>query len=184
MNEQVKLNVFYPYPAEKVWQAITDCQILNAWMMKNDFKPRIGHKFKFERESLPGIKTIIHCEVLELEKPKRLIYTWQDEITSEPSLVIWTLTPVEGGTQLQLKHQRTGYATALIGDRSRDIKDRHGLFLYQETRLNCDRQMSQTSLRQRMRIDELNFLLNHRDSKEEWDYRLNHKLLQTLQRYC
>ncbi|MDJ0593902.1 MAG: SRPBCC domain-containing protein [Pleurocapsa sp. MO_226.B13] len=184
MNEQVKLNVFYPYPAEKVWQAITDCRILDVWMMKNDFKPRIGHKFKFERESLPGIKTIIHCEVLELEKPKRLIYTWQDEITSEPSLVIWTLTSVEGGTQLQLKHQQTGYATTVIGDRSRNIQDRPGLFLYQETRLNCDRQISEIGLRQRVIRDELNIPLDYRNFKEEWNYRLNSQLARVLQSYC
>ena len=110
MKEQVKLCVFYPHPPEKVWQALTDCRILNAWMMNNDFEPCLGHKVKFESNSLPGIKTIIHCEVVELNKPKRLAYTWQDEMTSEPSLVVWTLNPVEGGTQLQLQHQQTGYA--------------------------------------------------------------------------
>ena len=91
MKEQVKLSVFYPHPPEKVWQALTDCRILNAWMMNNDFEPCLGHKFKFESNSLPGIKTIIHCEVVELNKPKRLAYTWQDEMTNEPSLVVWTL---------------------------------------------------------------------------------------------
>lgn len=186
MSDRVKLSVVYPYPPVKVWQALTDCRILSAWMMKNDFEPRVGHKFKFESEPLPGVKTIIHCEVLELEKPKRLIYTWQDEVTSEPSLVIWTLTPVEGGTQLQLKHQQTGYATTFVPARSGDLPqiDPHlGLFLYQQPVTNFNRQISTGSLQQMTR-DEPNSLLDRRDSKEEWDYRLVGKLPQVLQRYC
>lgn len=184
MIEQVKLSIFYPYPPEKVWQALTDCRILNAWMMKNDFKPRLGHKFKFENESLPGIKTVIHCKVVELKKPKRLIYTWQDRATSEPSIVIWTLTPVEGGTQLQLKHQQTGYATTVIPSKGKDFGDRPGLFLYQQPVTNCDRQILEPSSRQRIIADELNSLLDYRDCRENWNYRLNYKLTQALQRYC
>ena len=180
MKEQVKLNVFYPYPPEKVWQALTDCRILNAWMMKNDFEPRVGHKFKFESESLPGIKTLVYCEVLDLEKPKRLTYTWQDEVTSEPSLVIWTLTPVEGGTQLQLKHQQTGYATAIIPDPSRDWNDLPSLFLSQQPILNCDRQIPETSLFPLTMRNVPNSLLNCKDSKQEWNYRLDRQLPEAL----
>lgn len=179
MREQVKLNVFYPHPPEKVWQALTDCRILKAWMMENDFEPRLGHKFKFKSNSLPGINTLIHCEVVELDKPKRLAYTWQDEMTSKPSLVIWTLTSVEGGTQLQLKHLLTGYAITVVRG---DIEDSN-LFLYQERRLNCDSQL-QPSLSQLSTQELTNFSLVCRDSKEEWDYRLNYKLLQAIRRYC
>ena len=42
MKEQVKLNVFYPYPAKKVWQALTDSRILSIWMMDNDFETIIS----------------------------------------------------------------------------------------------------------------------------------------------
>ena len=189
MKERVKLSVFYPHPPEKVWQALTDSRILNCWMMKNDFEPRLGHKFKFESNSLPGIKTTINCEVVELEPPQRLAYTWQDNITSEPSLVIWKLTSVEGGTQLQLKHQQTGYTTALVGDRSNNSRqigngDRSGWFFYQQPASNYDRQISYTSSVQMAAREELNSLINHKDSKEQWNYRLNHQLLATLEQYC
>ncbi len=187
MKEQVKLSIFYPHAPEKVWQALTDCRILSTWMMENDFEPHLGHKFKFASNFIAGIKTIIHCEVVEIDKPKRLVYTWQDNVTSEPSLVIWTLTPIDGGTQLQLKHQQTGYAaTVVIGNTEGfgQINTHPGLFLYQETRLNCDRYISQISLRQQTRRDELNSLLNSKDSKVEWNYRLEHKLTQALRRYC
>ena len=152
--------------------------------MENDFEPRLGHKFKFESESLPGIKTIVHCEVVELEKPKRLVYTWQDKPTGEPSLVVWTLTPVEDGTQLQLKHQQR-YATALVSNKNgnfRQIDPRSSLFLDRQLVANGDRQIPETNLFPLTMRDELNSLLNHTDSKEEWNYRLDRKLPQALQR--
>ena len=174
MNERVKLNVFYPYPVEKVWQALTDSRILSIWMMDNDFEPCLGHKFKFKSQSLPGIKTVIHCEVVELNEPKRLVYTWQDEVTSEPSLVVWTLTPVEDGTQLQLKHLPTGYATKL-SDRSRNFKQAGtspGSFLYnQQPTFNFNRQMLK---------DELSSLGDRQYLKDDWGDLLNRRLLEAL----
>ena len=174
MNERVKLNVFYPYPVEKVWQALTDSRILSIWMTDNDFEPHVGHKFKFKSQSLPGIKSIIHCEVIELNEPNRLVYTWQDEITSEPSLVVWTLTAVEDGTQLQLKHLPTGYATTL-GDRSSNYKQAGtypGLFSH-------DRKPTFNSNRQVVK-GELSGLGDRQYLKDNWDYRLNHRLPEAL----
>lgn len=112
MSQNVKLEVFYPYPPERVWQVLTDRRALAIWMMDNDFEPKLGHKFRFYSQSSPGATTI-QCEVLELEEPNRLVYTWQDSPTCEPSLVIWTLTAVTGGTQLQLKHQEYSYTVAI-----------------------------------------------------------------------
>ena len=185
MNEQIKLNVFYPHSVEKVWQALTDRRILNTWMMNNDFEPRVGHKFKFENQSLPGIKTTIHCEVVELDPCKRLVYTWQDEITSEPTLVIWTLTGVEDGTQLQLKHLQTGYATALVGENnySRQIgnSDRFGCS-YEKPIANLKEQMLPTIIYSSVTRSKF-FLPDYQDSKEQWNYRLSHQLLKTLEQY-
>jgi uncharacterized protein YndB with AHSA1/START domain len=113
MSQTVKLDVFYPYPPERVWQVLTDRRALAAWMMENDFEPKLGHKFRFYSHPLPGFKTTIQCEVVELEAPTRLAYTWQECATAEPSLVVWTLTTVTGGTQLHLKHYQYSYATAV-----------------------------------------------------------------------
>jgi uncharacterized protein YndB with AHSA1/START domain len=105
MLRTVKTEVFYPYPQEQVWQVLTSRQALAAWLMENDFEPRVGHKFHFRTHSLPGLDGIIYCQVLELDEPKRLSYTWQDSLMHQPSIVTWTLKAVDGGTQLQLQHQ-------------------------------------------------------------------------------
>lgn len=183
MNERVKLNVFYPYGIDKVWQALSDRRILSTWMMDNDFEPRLGHKFKFERESLPGIKTVINCEVVELNEPTRLAYTWQDG-TNQSSLVVWTLTTVENGTQLQLKHLPTGYVTMLTSNKyqERKIDCRSNLSLSgKQSIANFYPQILPTSSSPQTTRNELNSLLNPTNLKEEWHNRLHYRLTQTLQ---
>lgn len=105
MFRRVKTEIFYPYPQEQVWRVLTNRQALAAWLMDNDFEPRIGHKFQFRTNSLPGLDGIIYCQVLELDEPKRLAYTWCDSLIGERAIVTWTLEAVEGGTQLHLHHR-------------------------------------------------------------------------------
>ena len=73
----------------------------------NDFKPVVGHAFQF-RET-PGWNGVIDCEVIEVDKPHRLSYTWVSDQVGESNLqhsavVTWTLTEAEGGvTRLHLE---------------------------------------------------------------------------------
>ena len=34
-----------PYPPEKIWRALTEPHLIEAWLMKNDFEPTVDHKF-------------------------------------------------------------------------------------------------------------------------------------------
>ena len=34
-----------PYPPEKIWRALTQPHLIEEWLMKNDFKPVVGHRF-------------------------------------------------------------------------------------------------------------------------------------------
>lgn len=111
MLRDLKLEVFYPHPPERVWQVITNRRILAEWLMENDFEARLGHKFQFKHSTLPGLEGNIDCEVIALEEPQRLSLTWQDSMMGQPSIVTFTLQPVDGGTQLQLEH--TGFIAAM-----------------------------------------------------------------------
>ena len=104
MGQNVKIEVYYPHPPEQVWRILTNRRALAAWLMENDFEPCLGHKFQFHNPSLPGLE-VIDCEVIALDAPKRLVYTWQERQMPYPSIVTWTLEPVQGGTQLQLEHR-------------------------------------------------------------------------------
>jgi uncharacterized protein YndB with AHSA1/START domain len=105
MNQKMELETFYPHPLERVWQALTDRRALSIWMMDNDFEACLGHQFQFQSCPLPGLKVTIYCQVLEVEAPKRLVYSWKEHPSDTASRVIWTLCPVEGGTQVRLQHR-------------------------------------------------------------------------------
>ena len=35
-----------PFPPEKLWRALTQPHLIEEWLMKNDFAPRVGHGFQ------------------------------------------------------------------------------------------------------------------------------------------
>ena len=54
MTEAIRTDSFFPHPPEKVWRALTDPQLLAAWLMPNDFEPRVGHRFTFRTDPVPA----------------------------------------------------------------------------------------------------------------------------------
>ncbi len=85
-----------PYPPEKIWRALTQPHLIAEWLMKNDFKPELGHQFK-----LSGDWGAVDCQVQAVEPNKTLSYTW-DAMGLE-SVVTWTLTPTSTGTHLRME---------------------------------------------------------------------------------
>lgn len=100
----ITVEAFYPHPPERVWRALTDPDELEAWLMENDFEPRVGHRFQFRDEPRPGWRGVVDCEVLEVDEPRRLSYTWRGDEDGEPTVVTFTLEPDDGGTRLRLEH--------------------------------------------------------------------------------
>jgi uncharacterized protein YndB with AHSA1/START domain len=89
-----------PHPAEKIWRALTQPHLIEAWLMKNDFAPVVGHGF-----NLRGDWGGVACEVLEVEPERTLAYSWGDHDLK--SVVTWTLTPLGTGTRLRM--EQTGF---------------------------------------------------------------------------
>jgi uncharacterized protein YndB with AHSA1/START domain len=104
MKRDVHLEYEYPYPPDAVWRAITDPELMASWLMKNDFQLRVGHKFRFTAPPQPGWDGIVLCEVLEVEAPRRLVYSWKGTANKFTTRVTWTLVPTASGTRLVLDH--------------------------------------------------------------------------------
>ncbi|MDB5522857.1 MAG: activator of Hsp90 ATPase 1 family protein [Rhizobium sp.] len=85
-----------PYPLEKIWRALTQPHLIEEWLMKNDFKPDLGHRF-----NLSGDWGAVDCQVLEVEPNRTLSYKW-DAMGLE-SVVTWTLTSSSTGTHLRME---------------------------------------------------------------------------------
>ena len=93
----------FSHPPEKLWRALTQPHLIEEWLMKNDFKPVVGHSFNL-RGDWGGV---LDCEVLAVEPNKTLSYTWNfahdDAAFNLTSVVIFTLTPTRTGTHLRME---------------------------------------------------------------------------------
>jgi uncharacterized protein YndB with AHSA1/START domain len=89
------------HPPEKIWRALTEGQLIEQWLMKNDFQPIVGHRFKLSAEW-----GSVDCEVLAVEPPQTLSYTWG--AFGLESVVTWTLTPAGTGTHVRMEHAGFG----------------------------------------------------------------------------
>ena len=90
-----------PHPQEKVWRALTEGQLIDQWLMTNDFRPVVGHRFQFRSTPVPNWNGIIDSEVLMVEPKSRLSYSWVS--LGLESVVTWTLTPTGSGTHLLME---------------------------------------------------------------------------------
>ena len=85
-----------PFPPEKIWRALTQPHLIEEWLMKNDFKPVVDHRFKLSADW-----GAVECQVLEIEPNRSLSYTWG--AYGLASVVTWTLTPTRTGTRLRME---------------------------------------------------------------------------------
>jgi uncharacterized protein YndB with AHSA1/START domain len=85
-----------PYPAEKIWRALTQPHLIAEWLMKNDFAPVRDHTFTLSAEW-----GSVACTVREVEPDRSLSYTW--DAYGLESVVTWTLVPNARGTLLRME---------------------------------------------------------------------------------
>jgi len=103
-----------PHTPEKIWRALTQPHLIQDWLMKNDFRPVVGHHFNFRADW-----GAVDCQVLAVEPNKTLSYTWA--AYDLKSVVTWTLTPTSAGTHLRMEQsgfrpdQRQAYQGAKGG---------------------------------------------------------------------
>ena len=69
--------------------------------MANDFQPVVGHRFTYRATPVPNWDGIIECEVLAVEPPSRLAYTWGS--LGLKTVVTFTLTATPTGTELRME---------------------------------------------------------------------------------
>ena len=70
-----------PHPPEKIWRALTQGHLIEEWLMKNDFKPVVDHRFKLRADW-----GAVDCQVMAVEPNKTLSYTWAPMVSRVSSL--------------------------------------------------------------------------------------------------
>ncbi|RSZ60198.1 SRPBCC domain-containing protein [Massilia atriviolacea] len=91
----------FAHPPAKIWRALTQPHLIEAWLMKSDFAALPGHRFSFSAEW-----GSVACEVTVIDAQRSLAYTWC--AMGLESVVTWTLTPSAGGTRLRMEQAGFG----------------------------------------------------------------------------
>ena len=116
------------HPPEKVWRALTTSDLMARWLMPNDFQAVAGRAFNLRVAPMPHWNGVVDCQVLALEPPTRLSYSWnttgEDGAEGLRTTVTWTLTPQgDGATHVRMEHagfrpqDETNYQGAVYGAR-------------------------------------------------------------------
>jgi len=110
MSKQIKRQWIFNASPEQVWDHLTKSELIEQWLMPNNFKLEIGHEFQFTTNPIPdlGLSGTFHCKVIEYKLLQKLVYSWEGGLTKDsPTLstvVEWTLESKEDGTELNLVH--------------------------------------------------------------------------------
>lgn len=109
MSLTLTLDFQYKTSIEKLWSALTDSSKLAKWTMENDFKPIVGHRFQFRTQPSEYWDGIVDGEVLIVDEPDRLSYTWASG--GEKHTVTWALQNLGDG-KVNLHLEQTGISNA------------------------------------------------------------------------
>ncbi|MBM7566600.1 SRPBCC family protein [Paenibacillus sacheonensis] len=116
MSLTLSMDFQFKTTIEKLWSALTDSSKLAKWMsnihtgkaMENDFKPVVGYRFQFRTEPTEWWDGVIGGEVLTVDAPNRMSYTWLSG--GEQHTVTWTLQDLGDG-QVNLHLEQSGISS-------------------------------------------------------------------------
>jgi uncharacterized protein YndB with AHSA1/START domain len=105
INEPVVKEVTLNAPVSKVWKALTDKNEMKNWYSDiKDYKPKVGYSFKFYGD-LDGKKIPTSCIVKEVEKGKKIAYTWSYDEYPAITTVTFGLINEGDKTTVRLTHE-------------------------------------------------------------------------------
>ena len=105
MSSQLTFEFRYAAAPERVWQAITDKELMKQWYFHiPDFELRVNAMFNFYE---PGNERKFHhqCVIKAVEPNHKLQHTWTyPEMSKGSSLLTWEFIPDGNGTLVKLTH--------------------------------------------------------------------------------
>ena len=129
-QDKVVSEIEIAVPPERVFQAVVEQEQLHVWwgaepsveLSVFEMEPRVGGRWHFECTPRPGhthgevgeqarrrgaSAFMAHGEILELERPRLLAYTWAANWHADATrrtVVRWELEPTKTGTRVRVTH--------------------------------------------------------------------------------
>ena len=124
-TDAIVQQVEYPHPIDLVWEALTDRDAIAEWAfvegaVVEGFRPEVGARYSFVDPDAEGWSGRVEGEILAVEPPHRLSYTWVGDGGS--TVVTFILASTAHGTRLRL--EQTGFDRyGENGQRARESMD-------------------------------------------------------------
>ena len=111
-TRDIVVDEVFPHTPDLLWKTLTTPEMMGRWLMTpSGFEPTVGNRFTYKTTPAGAWDGTIQCEVVEAVPNERLSYTWQGGNSANfgygsllDTVVVLTLTKVEGGTRLSLVH--------------------------------------------------------------------------------
>jgi uncharacterized protein YndB with AHSA1/START domain len=102
MITNIHREVTYPHSRAKVWRALTDPTLMAKWIMRPEgFAPVVGTKFKLIADGPQrGWRGWVACEVLVVDEPNVLSYSWVGDDRHPPLTCTFRLSDDGAGSTL------------------------------------------------------------------------------------
>jgi uncharacterized protein YndB with AHSA1/START domain len=109
-TREIIVDEVLPHAPEVVWKTLTTPGLIGRWLMEpKGFAAAPGTRFSFQTTPGGAWDGVIHCEVIEVQAPERLVYSWASGHEANETygskldtVVTWTLEREGEGTRLRL----------------------------------------------------------------------------------
>lgn len=75
---KVRLEREFNHPIARVWNALTDTKVLKIWFTDIEMDFKVGGKMTIWFQD--AARTATHGEIIEIDPPKRFVFTWESEL--------------------------------------------------------------------------------------------------------
>ena len=102
----IRRSILLNAPISRVWQALSTSEGLATWLLPNNFRPLVGATFSFIAEPQDDWNGVVMCQVIEIDEPHNLTFTWSENPDLPPTLVSFELRNLNGRTEVCLVHSQ------------------------------------------------------------------------------
>ena len=106
----INYKYFFSIPPIEAWEYIANGELIEKWIMKNNFMPFVGVDFQFRTNPFAALNFdgIFDCKVLAVIPFQQLAYSWKTKSEKCDFLlntkVLWQLRAKNEGTEISLYH--------------------------------------------------------------------------------